>query len=170
MSSHGSDTGITTVVFADVVGSTPLIDALGDQAGTAAVVTQLDRVRERLEAYGGREVKSLGDGLMLTFSSPRQAVAFALATQRALAGTAPPVRIGINTGEVFDAQTDPVGGAVNAAARIAGRASGGEVLIADVVRQLVGVVPTMRFADRGKVRLKGFVERWHLWAAQDSAT
>ncbi|MEO5900689.1 MAG: AAA family ATPase, partial [Ilumatobacteraceae bacterium] len=55
-------------------------------------------------------------------------------------------------------------------ARIAGRAGGGEVLVADVVRQLVGVVPAIRFVDRGKVRLKGFVERWHLWAAQDGAT
>ena len=92
VSSHGPDGGITTIVFADVEGSTALVDRVGDHAGTAAVVQQLDRVRERLEPYGGREVKSLGDGLMLTFKSPRQAVGFALATQRALSGTAPRVR------------------------------------------------------------------------------
>ncbi len=165
----GADGGVTTIVFADVEGSTALVDKVGDHAGMTAVVRQLDRVRARIDSYGGREVKSLGDGLMLIFSSPRQAVGFALAAQRALVGTAPRVRIGINTGEVFDVHTDPLGGAVNAASRIAGRAEGGEVLVADVVRQLVGVSPAIRFADRGKVRLKGFSERWHLWAAEDSA-
>jgi class 3 adenylate cyclase/DNA-binding CsgD family transcriptional regulator len=170
VSSHGTAGGITTIVFADVEGSTALVDRVGDHAGTAAVLQQLDRVRERLEVYGGREVKSLGDGLMLTFTSPRQAVGFALATQRALSGTAPRVRFGINTGEVFDAATDPVGGAVNAAARIAGRAEGGEVLVSDVVRQLVGLAPAIKFADRGRLRLRGFSERWHLWAAEDSAS
>jgi class 3 adenylate cyclase/DNA-binding CsgD family transcriptional regulator len=169
VTSFGAETGITTIVFADVEGSTALVDKVGDHAGVAAVLHQLGRVRERLESYGGREVKSMGDGLMLTFSSPRQAVGFALATQRALAGTAPLVRIGINTGEVFDVLTDPIGGAVNAASRIAGRAEGGEVLVADVVRQLIGLSPAIRFADRGRVHLRGFTERWHLWAAEDSA-
>ena len=165
----GDDGGITTIVFADVEGSTALVDTVGDDVGLAAVVRQLERVRERIDAYGGREVKSLGDGLMLVFSSPRQAVGFALASQRALVGTVPRVRIGVNTGEVFDLHTDPIGGAVNAASRIAARAEGGEVLVSDVVRQLIGVSPAIRFADRGKVRLKGFSERWHVWAAEDSA-
>ena len=139
------------------------------RTGLASVRGQLDVVRERVEAYGGSQVKSTGDGFLLTFSSPRQAVAFALASQRALAGSAPRVRFGINTGEVIEADVDPLGAAVNAAARIAGRAAGGEVLVSDVVRQLVGTVPAIRFVDRGRCRLKGFSERWHLWAAEDSA-
>ena len=166
----GSDIGLATVVFADVEGSTALVDRVGDVAGTEAVGRQLERVRERVDAYGGREVKSLGDGLMLTFGSPRQAVGFALATQRALATSAPRVRIGINTGEVIDTSTDPIGGAVNAAARIAARAAGGEILISDVVRQLVGIAPAVAFVDRGRHRLKGFTDRWHLWQATDATT
>jgi class 3 adenylate cyclase/DNA-binding CsgD family transcriptional regulator/tetratricopeptide (TPR) repeat protein len=166
----GSDNGLTTVVFADVEGSTALVDRVGDVAGTEAVSRQLAHVRERVESYGGREVKSLGDGLMLTFGSPRQAVSFALAAQRALAASAPRVRIGINTGEVIDTSTDPIGGAVNAAARIAARAVGGEVLVSDVVRQLVGVAPAVAFVDRGRHRLKGFSDRWHLWQAVDGST
>jgi DNA-binding CsgD family transcriptional regulator len=94
-------------------------------------------------------------------------VSFALASQRALAGSAPRVRFGINTGEVIAAGDDRLGGAVNAASRIADRAAGGEVLVSDVVRQLVGTVPAMRFLDRGRCRLKGFSDRWHLWAAED---
>ena len=163
-----ADQGLTTVVFVDIEGSTALLGRVGDEVGTASVRRQLDLVRERIGPYGGREVKSLGDGLLLTFSSPRQAVAFALASQRALKGSAPPVRFGINTGEVIAAHADPLGNAVNAAARIAGRAAGGEVVVSDVVRQLVGTEPAIRFADRGRTRLRGFSERWHLWTAEDS--
>ena len=169
MSAGRDDVGLATVVFADVEGSTALVARVGDIAGTDAVGRQLDRVRERIGTYGGREVKSLGDGLMLTFGTPRQAVGFALATQRALSTSSPRVRMGINTGEVIDTSTDPIGGAVNAAARIAARAAGGEILISDVVRQLVGVAPAIAFVDRGRQRLKGFADRWHLWQAIDSS-
>ena len=161
---------LTTIVFVDVEGSTGLVDRLGDAAGTRAVLGQLDVVRERLPSYGGHEVKSLGDGLLLTFGSPRQAVAFGVACQRALGDSAPRVRIGVNTGEVIDLDDDPIGGAVNAAARIADRADGGDVLVSDVVRQLAGATPVVRFVDRGRVRLKGFTEPWQLWAAVDGTS
>ena len=137
---RATTSGLTTVVFVDIEGSTALLDRVGDDAGVASVRRQLDVVAERIEAYGGRVVKSTGDGFLMTFSSPRQAVAFALASQRALAGSLPRVRFGINTGEVDDVDADPLGGAVNAAARIAARADGGEVLVSDVVRQLAGDV------------------------------
>src|SRR5436190_17298181 len=162
--------GLVTVVFVDVEGSTALVERLGDDAGTSAVQNQLRAVRERLEAYEGREVKSLGDGVMLTFQSPRMAVSFALAAQRALGDSLPRVHIGINTGEVLDADSDPLGGAVNAAARIAAKAKGGEVLVSEVVRQLTGSVPAIEFIDRGRTRLKGFPDRFHLYAAADHVT
>jgi DNA-binding CsgD family transcriptional regulator/tetratricopeptide (TPR) repeat protein len=60
-----------------------------------------------------------------------------------------------------------MGGAVNAAARIAARAGGGEVLVSDVVRQLVAGSPAVAFRDRGRHRLRGFTDRWHLWAVED---
>ncbi len=79
------------------------------------MLRQLDRVAERVEGYGGKIVKSTGDGLLWTFESPRQAVFFALAVQRALGESAPRVRIGMNTGEADWVDADPLGGAVNAA-------------------------------------------------------
>ena len=161
--------GVATIVFADVEGSTALVEKVGDATGTVALLRQLDVVRERLDSYGGREVKSLGDGLMLSFASPRAALSFALATQRALGPHLPRVRIGINSGEVVDGDRDPMGATVNAAARICARAKGGEVLLADVVRLLAGNMTSVRFHDRGRVRLKGFSEQWHLWAAEDGA-
>ncbi|MGD9703897.1 MAG: AAA family ATPase [Acidimicrobiia bacterium] len=164
-----ADHGLTTLVFVDVERSTELLQRIGDDAGSASIGATLDVVRDHVAPYGGHEVKSLGDGLLLTFSSPRQAVSFSLVAQRALADSALRVRFGINTGEVLGPSVDPLGGAVNAAARIAARATGGEVLVSDVVRQLVGIVPSVRFVDRGRCRLKGFSERWHLWAVQDGA-
>jgi len=139
----------------------------GDESGLASIRRQLDTVRARIAAYRGVGVKSLGDGLLVTFASPRQAVSFALASQRELAGSLPRVRFGINTGEAVEVDSDVRGRAVNAAARISGRAAGGEVLVSDVVRQLVGTAPTIRFRDRGRCRLRGFAEWWHLWAAED---
>lgn len=160
---------LVTVVFADVAGSTGLVDRLGDDAGTLAVARQLGVLRDRLADHGGHEVKALGDGLLLTFDSPRQAIGFAVAAQRALARSAPQVRIGINAGTVLDADDDPVGAAVNAAARIAARAEGGEILLSDVVRQLAGTTPSVHFVDRGRAHLRGFAETWQLWAVVDGA-
>ena len=169
MSEPHADHGLTTLVFVDVERSTELLQQMGDDAGSAKIAVTLDLVRQHLDAYGGRQVKTLGDGLLLTFVSPRQAVSFALVAQRTLTGSPLRVRFGINTGEVLGPSADPLGGAVNAAARIAARAAGGEVLVSDVVRQLVGSLPTVRFVDRGRCRLKGFSERWHLWLAEDGA-
>ena len=170
MGDRATGPALTTIVFVDVEASNDLVDRVGDDAELASVGWSLGVVLERVEAYGGRVAQSTGDGLVLTFASPRQAVSFALASQRALAGSAPRVRIGIDIGEVIDAEADPLGSTVNAAARIAARAAGGEVLVSDVVRQLVGNLPALRFVDRGHCRLKGFSERWHLWAAEDSTT
>jgi len=168
--SYGASVGgeLVTVVFVDVEGSTELLVERGDANGRAAVDTVLAVARERLDPYGGREVKALGDGLMLVFPAPRQAVMFAVTVQRALLGVTPALRIGVNTGEVSGSTEDPVGEAVNVAARIAAKAAGREVLVSDVVRQLVGTIPGVRFVDRGRSRLKGFPDRWRLYAATGS--
>ena len=79
------------------------------------------------------------------------------------------MRIGINTGEAAHVDGDPLGAAVNAAARIAGRADGGEVLVSDVVRLLTGSAMPVHFVDRGRCRLRGFTDRWHLWAVEEGA-
>ena len=158
-----------TVVFVDVVDSTGLLTSLGDARATAAIDRVLHTVRERLEPYGGREVKALGDGLMLTFESPRSAVAFSVAVQQRIGATRPQLRIGMNFGETTGGD-DPVGEAVNAAARIADRAKAGEVVVSDIVRQLAGSVPGTPFVDHGRARLKGFSGQWQLYRAVAGAS
>jgi tetratricopeptide (TPR) repeat protein len=115
---------------------------------------------------------------MLTFGSVRKAITCAAAIQRALEqlGRGEPaenrlrVRIGINTGEVIREEGRARGEAVHAAARVAAKATGGEILVSEVVKQLAGTIPDLPFKDRGRLRLKGFPERWRLfevaWRAQ----
>jgi len=118
-------------------------------------------VREALRAHGGSEVKALGDGFMASFGSASQALKCAVAMQHAFAehnetaGEPIRVRIGLNAGEPIAEQEDLFGTAVNLAARIAAQAAGGEILVANVVRELAAGKGFL-FADRGEVALRGF--------------
>jgi class 3 adenylate cyclase/tetratricopeptide (TPR) repeat protein len=159
-----------TILFTDVEGSTDLRTRRGDAAAHRILQSHEEIVRSCVAAHEGREVKALGDGFMVAFMSVRKALACARAIQRGLdernrraPGDAVHIRIGINTGEVVIEGDDLYGQAVNAAARIASRARGGEILVSDIVRQLAGSDPEFSFRDRGRFRLKGFPDRWHLY-------
>jgi class 3 adenylate cyclase len=163
-----SATGMRTILFTDVKGSTALTDRLGD-ANARDILREHERItREALKAHGGTEVKTMGDGFMASFSSATRALECAIAIQGAFAerneSAEEPitVRIGLNAGEPI-AEDDPggrgdlFGTAVNMAARIAAKAEAGEILVADVVRQLVAGKEFL-FADRGETELRGFEE------------
>jgi AAA ATPase domain/Adenylate and Guanylate cyclase catalytic domain len=114
---------------------------------------------------------ALGDGFLAVFVSTRRAIACAVAIQQAIesfnrtrAGAPLKVRIGINTGEVAWTNGQPSGEAIHAASRVCGAASGGEVFVSDVTRQLAGTLPDITFADRGEHDLKGFPQPWKLWS------
>jgi DNA-binding CsgD family transcriptional regulator len=124
---------------------------------------------ERVEPYGGGEVTRMVDGLLVTFLSARQAVLFALATQRSLAKTVFRVRLGIDTAEVC-ANDIELGNGGWAARAIGRRSVAGEVIVSDVVRQLVGMVPGISFVDLGRSVLEGRPERLRLWVAQERTT
>lgn len=168
--------GPLTIVFSDVEGSTDLRTQRGDTAAHRILRAHEEIVRRCVAEHDGREVKALGDGFMIAFASARKALSCGRAIQDALAahnrsvpGDEVHVRIGINTGEVVVEGDDLYGQAVNAAARIAARARGGEVLVSEVVRHVVGSGPEFTFTDRGRFRLKGFPDRWHLYALTSTA-
>ncbi len=155
-----------TVLFTDVEGSTALTDRLGD-AKARDLLREHERItREALEAHGGSEVKTMGDGFMASFGSATKALECAIAMQRAFAehnesaAVSINVRIGLNAGEPI-AEDDPggrgdlFGTAVNMAARIAAQADGGEILVSNVVRELVAGKDFL-FNDRGDTELRGF--------------
>lgn len=160
--------GPITLMFTDVESSTEMTARIGDEGWRDVVTEHHETVRTIASQHGGREIKSLGDGLMLAFISARRAIQAAIAIQQALVsataeGEPFKVRIGLNTGEVAHDQGDMLGSAVNAASRIATRAEGGQILAAEVVKQVAGTIPGVDFRDRGRVTLKGFSERWRLY-------
>jgi predicted ATPase len=106
---------------------------------------------------------------MISFGSARHGVECALDIQHAIADYSKQnperklkIRIGVNTGEVVEEGGDIFGAAVNVAARVAGKAKGGEILVSEIVRQLVGPIAEMKFEYRGRYKLKGFPDRWRL--------
>jgi len=162
--------GTVTVLFTDVEGSTELRRSLGDEAAHQILRALDELVRGQIAAHHGREVKGTGDGVMASFASARRAVTCAAGIQRALEDrnrergeASVTVRVGVNSGEVNHEADDIFGTAVNAAARVAAKARGGQILVSGVVKQLAGQVPDISYVDRGRFRLKGFDERWQLF-------
>jgi DNA-binding SARP family transcriptional activator/class 3 adenylate cyclase/predicted ATPase len=161
---------IRTILFTDVEGSTTLRTERGDDVAAEVLRAHETIVRDQVARHGGREVKALGDGFMLAFASVRAALACAVGIQRGLArhnrdhpGQELRVRVGVNAGEVTEEGGDLFGEAVNAAARIAATAAGGEVIVSRVVKELAGTIPGLSFVNRGAVPLKGFPEPGNLY-------
>ena len=169
------DARFQTILFTDIVGSTPLMHALGD-ARWRELLSEHERVtRDILARHGGAEIKTIGDSFMVSFGSASRAVECAIDLQRAFAASdavgaqpaAPAVdvitiRIGVNAGEPVADSDDLFGTAVTLASRVMGQAQGGEILVSDVVRQLVAG-RNFVFADRGKTLLKGFEDSVRLF-------
>jgi class 3 adenylate cyclase len=150
--------GTVTVLFTDVVGSTELMDRWGDDFADRVRRKHFKRLRQLIRAFGGTEVKSLGDGLMVVFSSASDAAGCAVCIQQA-AATDPdalPVRVGLHTGEAVREENDLYGGAVVVARRLCDRAEGGQILASDLVRGLIGRRGNFQFNDLGFLDLKGF--------------
>ncbi|MHC5021063.1 MAG: nickel-binding protein [Planctomycetota bacterium] len=161
-----------TVVFTDIVGSTAATQARGDTAAMRLVRAHDTAVRAALEAAGGREVKHTGDGIMAAFFEATAAVNFASAVQRSLArhnadhpDDAVQVRIGMSAGEPIDENSDLFGATVQLAARVCDRAGPGEIVVANVVRELC-IGKDIVFDDRGEAGLKGFPDPVRLHAVR----
>ncbi len=162
--------GTVTDQYTHHVGSTDLTTRRGDEAAQDILRAQRELVREQIGEHSGHEVKTMGDGFMVAFASARRAVACAVDIQRALDqhGRRQPdqelrVRIGLNSGEAIQEEADLFGAAVNAAARISAKAQGSQILVSETVKALLGAAKDVQFVDRGRFRLKGFPERWHLF-------
>lgn len=143
--------GTVTIAFSDIQDSTALNHELGDRAWVRLLGRHEKVVRRAVDAHGGQVVKSQGDGFMLAFASPPSAVASAIAIRRGTGRTFR-VRIGIHCGPAVERDGDLFGRNVALAARVAGAADGGEILVSEAVRDAVPDVP---FGDAREVELKG---------------
>ena len=144
------------VCFLDLVGYTRLTEERGDDAAAEIAADLVELTQRAARARGGLPVKWLGDGVMFFFKRPGAAVLSALEMVRdAPAAGLPPAHVGIHAGPVVVQDGDYFGRTVNLAARIAGQAGAGQVLVTDEVVAAAGPVG-VRFEALGPVRLKGF--------------
>jgi class 3 adenylate cyclase/alpha-beta hydrolase superfamily lysophospholipase len=157
-----------TIVYTDIEGNTDMLQRLGDDAWRAVLRDHERITRELLQAHGGTEVKTMGDGFMASFDSATSAVECAIDLQRSFAArndtAAEPmlVRVGLNAGEPIEEDDDLFGTAVTMAARIMAQGAGGEILVSDLVRGLVAG-KGFTFADRGEFAMKGFDDAVRLY-------
>jgi class 3 adenylate cyclase/tetratricopeptide (TPR) repeat protein len=148
-----------TLMFTDLVASTELLTALGDEVFDDLRRRLFAAFRRAAERHSGLEVKNLGDGLMLSFDSVVDAVDCAIDTQREMrrAGRPAGLRIGLAVGEAMVDDGDYFGKPVVEASRLCARAGGGQILATDVVRVLAARRGD-RFVPVGPIRLKGITE------------
>ncbi|HSS60562.1 MAG TPA: ATPase, T2SS/T4P/T4SS family [Candidatus Limnocylindrales bacterium] len=165
----GQTEGTVTIMFTDVEESTRLLSSRGFTASHEIMKAYETIIDDKISQHAGRRIKGLGDGFMISFGSARHGVECALDIQDAITEYSKQnperkirIRIGLNTGEVVEEGGDIFGAAVNVAARVAGKAKGGEILVSEIVRQLVGPIAEMKFDFRGRYKLKGFPDRWRL--------
>lgn len=153
--------GNVVVVFSDIEGSTELNGALGDREWVKLLQRHEQLVRTWVGAHHGHVVKNQGDGFMLAFAKPEGAVGCCVDVQRELAESADrwqniKVRMGIHMGSSVRRGDDLFGLNVALAARIAGHADGGEILVSDVVRDAIAHTDGLAVTDAEVVEFKGF--------------
>jgi class 3 adenylate cyclase len=157
------DAGTLSIVFSDIENSTVRAVELGGGRWHAILELHNSIVRRHVARHRGTEIKSQGDGFMLSFKSTRGAISCAVDVQRALFAVARSrprdgvrVRIGVHTGEVIaDDDGDLFGRHVVIASCIAEAARGGEILVSALVHQLVEQRGDFQFGPARLVALKG---------------
>lgn len=155
---------LATVLFTDIVDSTGNAAQLGDQRWREMLEGHRRGVRDALTRHGGREVKTLGDGFLVSFDGPARGIRCAHAILDSSERLGIRVRAGLHTGEC-EVMGDDLGGiAVHIAARVSALAEPSEVLVSRTVKDLVAG-SGIEFEERGVHELKGVPDGWDLYAA-----
>ncbi|HEV8424116.1 MAG TPA: adenylate/guanylate cyclase domain-containing protein [Actinomycetes bacterium] len=157
---------LATVLFTDIVASTERAAELGDRRWRELLQVHDDLANRLVERWGGRVVKTTGDGMLATFDGPGRAIGCVVALRDQLGDIDVQVRAGLHAGEV-ELRGDDVGGiAVHIASRVMATAGAGEIVVSRTVRDLVAG-SDITLQDRGSRRLKGVDGVWQLFAVAD---
>ncbi|MBV8349634.1 MAG: adenylate/guanylate cyclase domain-containing protein [Mycolicibacterium sp.] len=166
--------GNVAILFSDIEDSTALNERIGDRAWVKLIDRHDKLIRRLVAEHAGHVVKSQGDGFMVAFAHPDEAVRCAIDMQRALDGGAARardnsfrVRIGIHAGKSVRRGDDLFGRNVAMAARVADEAGGGEILVSETVREAVG--DDVPFGEGWEVELKGFRGTHHVYPVDVAA-
>jgi class 3 adenylate cyclase/alpha-beta hydrolase superfamily lysophospholipase len=161
-----TDRVLATVLFIDIVQSTQRATAIGDTRWRDLVDNYQQQVGKEVARLGGRVVNTAGDGVFATFDGPARAIKCARAVRNVVGTLGLAIRCGIHTGECVIEGNDVAGIAVHIGARVAARASPGEILISSTVKDLIAG-SGVECLDRGSHVLKGVAGRWRLFAVKE---
>ena len=163
--------GKVAILFSDIEESTALNERVGDRAWVKLIDEHDKLVRRLVKERSGHVVKSQGDGFMIAFAKAEQAVRCGIDMQHELQKDAQRkrhngirVRIGIHMGRSVRRGDDLFGRNVAMAARVAGQADGGEILVSETVRDALRDCDDISFDDGREAELKGFAGTHHLYA------
>ena len=171
-----SDAGLVSILFTDLVGSTELASDVGDVVADELRRSHFVDLRSAIAATGGTEVKTIGDAIMVSYRGATDALAGAVAMQRAversnrqLDGRRLTMRVGVSAGDATFEDGDWFGTPVVEAARLCGEAEGNQILVSDLVRALAGTRSEYTVTPLGVRTLKGLPEplavcevEWHV--------
>lgn len=160
------DRVLTTVLFTDIVSSTARTAEVGDKRWRTLLDRHDEIVRDVLHRFGGRLVKSTGDGILATFESPARSIRCAQTMREALRAVGVDVRAGLHTGEIEVRGKDIGGMAANIARRVCDSALAGEVRVSESV-VLVVAGSGLKFEELGPRELSGVPGSWRLSRATD---
>ena len=165
--------GRVVILFSDIEESTALNERIGDRAWVRLIGAHDKLVSGLVQRRSGHVVKSQGDGYMIAFARPEEAVRCGIDVQQALHKSAKRkreedirVRIGIHMGRSVRRGDDLFGRNVAMAARVAAQAVGGEILVSQPVRDAVSDCDDIRFDEGRDVELKGFSGSYRLFAVE----
>jgi class 3 adenylate cyclase len=178
LQAHAAPDGTVSILFSDIENSTVMTEQLGDLRAQEVLREHNDLVRRQVAEQKGFEVKSMGDGFMVAFSSARRALLCAIGIQRAIAEysrlhpTQPiRVRIGLHMGEAISEGGDFFGKSVIMAARIAAKARAGEILVSSVFKAVTDSAGDIQFDEGYDVELKGLTGTYRvhrvIWSDED---
>ncbi len=165
--------GDVVIAFSDIENSTANNEALGDQGWVKVLERHNRLIQKFVDDHGGHVVKNQGDGFMMAFADPGQAVLCGIGVQRALLENSDRwegirVRIGIHVGPSVRRGDDLFGRNVAMAARVAGQADGGEILVSEAVRDAIEGTPGIELCAPCEVELKGLQGTHNLYPVKVS--
>ena len=164
-----SPSGKMVILFSDIEESTALNERIGDRAWVRLIGRHDKMVRRQVKKHAGYVVKSQGDGFMVAFAQPGQAVRCSIDIQHSLDRRHNEIRVrmGVHMGKSVRRGDDLFGRNVAMAARVAGEAEGGEILVSKVVRDALRDVDDIAFDEGRDAELKGFSGTHRLYAVTD---
>jgi adenylate cyclase len=160
--------GEVVIAFSDIEDSTAHNEALGDQGWVKLLDRHSKLIHKLVDRHGGHVIKNQGDGFMIAFADAGQAVRCGVAVQKALLEDADHwegirVRIGLHMGTSVRRGDDLFGRNVAMAARVAGQADGGEILVSEAVRDAVAGLADIELCTPREAELKGLQGSHHLY-------